>query len=406
MKIVLLNQYYAPDEAATAQLLSDLGSALAGQGHRVTAICCNRSYSDPSRKYPPIEEIDRVVVKRIRTSGFGRQTLLGRSIDYFAFLSGAMTSMLRAKRPDVILSLTTPPMIAAAGASVARLLGAKSVFWCMDVYPDLLYALGTLRRESWAGRLLARFSRATLRSHALVVALDDSMAGRLRMAGARHVEVIHNWSDEDTIDSMAARQSRLREDWGWGERFVVLYSGNLGLTHDFDTVLAAADQLRDDPRVLFAFVGAGPRLSYVDRRSKELALPNLEVRRPVPRDLLGQSLSAGDVHLITLRSDVAGLVVPSKIYGILAAGRPTLYVGPAEGEVFEIISTNRCGAHVPNGDAAALVAAIQRYRTDDVLRQEEGDRARKVFESRFTKRRAIGQFSAALEALSTDAASS
>jgi colanic acid biosynthesis glycosyl transferase WcaI len=399
VKIVLLNQYYAPDEAATALLLSDLGAALSAEGHRVTAIACDRSYADPSRRYPLAEEIDGVLVKRIRTTGFGRRTLIGRGIDYCAFLSGALVKMLVAKRPDVIISLTTPPMIALAGAFVARLRGAKSIFWCMDVYPDLLFALGVLRRGSVAGRVLARLSSLMLRSHAVVIALGDSMAGRLRAAGARHVEVIHNWSDEDTIVPIPARESRLREEWGWSERFVVLYSGNLGLTHEFDTVLAAADRLRDDPDVLFAFVGAGPRLSYVERRRDELHLTNVEIRRPVSRDLLAQSLAAGDLHLITLSGGIPGLVVPSKIYGILAAGRPTLYVGPADGEIFEIISSGRCGTQVLNGDVDGLVAAIQRYRADPVSRDEEGTRAREVFMSRFTKRRAVAQFRAVLQAL-------
>ena len=399
MRILLLNQYYAPDEAATAQVLADLGTALAAEGNSVTAICCDRSYADRSRKYPLREEVDGVRVKRIRTTGFGRSSAAGRSMDYFSFVAGAILAMLRMKRPDVIISLTTPPMIGLAGVLVARLRGGKAILWSMDLYPDLLYALGTLRKRSIAGRALQIVSSATVRSQDAVVALGDSMAARLRVAGARRVEVVHNWSDETAVRPTRAADSRLRREWGWDKRFVVLYSGNLGLAHEFETVLAAADRLRNDPGILFAFVGAGPRLSYVERRRDELQLPNIDIRRPVARNLLSDSLAAGDVHLITLKSGVSGLLVPSKIYGILAAGRPSLYIGPPEGEVFEILRAGRCGTCVDNGQVDALVAAIQSYRSNAVLCAEEGQRARGLFEQQFTKSRAMAQFRAVLESL-------
>ena len=399
MRILLLNQYYAPDEAATAQVLADLGAALAAQGHIVTAICCDRSYADPSRKYPRREQIDGVQARRIRTSGFGRGNALGRTLDYFSFVAGAIIAMLRVERPDIIISLTTPPMIGLAGVFVARLRGGKAILWSMDVYPDILYALGAIKKGSIAGRALQMASSATVRSQDAVVALGDSMAARLRIAGARRVEVVHNWSDENAVLPTRSSESRLRREWGWNNRFVILYSGNLGLAHEFETVLAAADRLRNDPEILFAFVGAGPRLSYVERRRDELQLPNVDIRRPVERSVLSDSLAAGDLHLITLKSGVPGLLVPSKIYGILAAGRPSLYIGPPEGEVFEILRGGRCGTCIDNGKVDVLVAAIQSYRSNAVLCAEEGKRARGLFEQQFTKRRAMAQFRAVLESL-------
>jgi len=399
VRILLLNQYYAPDEAATAQVLADLGAALAKAGNAVIAICCDRSYSDPSRRYPLREEIDGVRVRRIRTSGFGRSNAIGRLLDYVFFVMGAVFSMLRVERPDVIISLTTPPMIGLAGVFVARIRGGKAILWSMDVYPDLLYALGAVRPGSIAGRVLRMASSATVRSQDAVVALGESMAAHLQKAGARRVEVVHNWSDENAVLPTQSSTSRFRREWGWGNRFVILYSGNLGLAHEFDTLLDAADRLRDDPEILFAFIGAGPRLAYVERRRDELRLKNVDIRRPVARDVLSDSLAAGDVHLITLRSGVAGLLVPSKIYGILAAGRPTLYVGPPDGEVFDILRSGRCGTCVGNGQTEALVAAIKAYRSDATLRADEGTRARGLFERQFTKGRAIAQFRAVLDSL-------
>jgi glycosyltransferase involved in cell wall biosynthesis len=399
VKILLLNQYYAPDEAATAQVLADLGAALAKEGHSVTAVCCNRSYTDPSRRYAPRDEIDGVRIRRVRTSGFGRSTAAGRVLDYLFFVTGAILTMLRVERPDVIISLTTPPMIGLAGVFVARLRGGKAVLWSMDVYPDLLYALGAVRPGSIAGRILRLVSSATVRSQDAVVVLGESMAGYLQKAGARRVDVVHNWSDENAVRPTRSSDSKLRHEWGWDKRFVILYSGNLGLAHEFDTLLAAADRLRNDPEILFAFVGAGPRLAYVERRRDELRLGNVDIRRPVARNVLSDSLAAGDVHLITLRTGVSGLLVPSKIYGILAAGRPTLYIGPPEGEVFDILRAGRCGTCIGTGQTDALVAAIEAYRSNASLRADEGTRARGLFERQFTKGRAMAQFRAVLESL-------
>src|SRR5262249_31884939 len=137
-----------------------------------------------------------------------------------------------------------------------------------------------------AGRALRIVSSATVRSQDAVVALGASMAAHLRRAGARRVEIVHNWSDENAIVPIRSSESRLRREWGWDARFVVLYSGNLGLAHEFDTVLDAADRLRDDREILFAFVGSGPRLAYVERRRDELRLPNVDIRRPVARPVL------------------------------------------------------------------------------------------------------------------------
>jgi len=399
VRILLLNQYYAPDEAATAQVLADLGAALAAAGHSVTAICCNRSYADPAKRYPTREVVDGVRVRRIRTTGFGRRSAAGRMLDYFSFVTGAFLAMLRVERPDVIISLTTPPMIGLAGVFVARIRGGKAVLWSMDVYPDLLYALGAVRPRSIAGRLLRMLSSATVRSQDAVVALGESMAAHLKKAGARRVEVVHNWSDENSVLPIQSSESRFRREWGWDNRFVILYSGNLGLAHEFDTLLAAADRLRNVPEILFAFVGAGPRLAYVERRRDELHLANVDIRRPVARNVLSDSLAAGDVHLITMRSGVSGLLVPSKIYGILAAGRPTLYVGPPEGEIFDILRGGRCGTCVDNGQIDALVTAIEAYRSNAKLRADEGTRARGLFERQFTKSRAMAQFRAVLESL-------
>ena len=392
MRVVLLNQYYAPDEAATAQILADLGAGLARQGHRVRAVCASRAYADPRVRYPRRETIDGVEIRRTWASGFGRGRNLGRMLDYLTFLVGAAGTLAFQRRPDVVISLSTPPMIALLGLMLAKLRRARSVYWVMDIYPDLAFELGALERGSLVGRLLGRCSRLLLERSDSVVALGETMAGKLRAGGAGRVAVVHNWADGEVIRPRPVDSHVLRRDWGWDGRFVVLYSGNMGLAHEFDTVLDAAEILRDEPRVLFAFVGQGPRRAEVEERASQRGLPNVEFRPYVPREALGESLGSGDVHLVTLRPGMPGLLVPSKIYGILAAGRPTLYVGPGEGEIADILGQGRCGTSVVVGDGEGLAAAVRRYLADDDLTQTHGRNAREIFDRRFTKEHGLSAF--------------
>jgi glycosyltransferase involved in cell wall biosynthesis len=392
VNVILLNQYYAPDEAATAQILADVGASLAGAGHDVVALCSDRAYADPRRRYPRRETIDGVRVHRARATGFGRGSRLGRVVDYATFLTGAAFAFAFGKRPDAVLCLSTPPMMAAVGLVLTRLRRARFVFWVMDVYPDLAFALGVLRPGSVAGRLLGRLARATLERSDRVVALGECMGKQLERQGARDVVVIHNWADEKVILPRSLEDHPIRTEWGWRNRFVVAYSGNLGLAHEFKTVLAAAERLRDHPSVLFSFIGGGPRRPEVENAAAERGLPNVEFRPYMDRGRLGESLTAPDVHLVTLRDSVPGLLVPSKIYGILAAGRPTLYVGPQRGEIAEIVHDGGCGARIAPGDVDALVESILEYERD-------ADRCRREGRERFTRARGAGAFVRLIERL-------
>jgi len=449
-RIILLNQYYAPDEAATAQMLGDLGAALAEEGYEVTAICCDRSYADPARRYRRREVIDGVRVERAASTGFGRARILGRLADYLTFFLGATRRLLFGPRPDVVISLTTPPFIALIGTLCARLRGARSIFWSMDVYPDVAYELGTIRKNSLAGHVVGLLSRWTLRLADVVVALGETMGERLSVAGARRVVVIHNWASENISDSGfrildleetgeaeisgsgTRKSTSFREERGWSDAFVVMYSGNVGLAHEFETLLEGAKGISDfgfrvsnlkdseagsepadsqpspllnpkfeirNSKCLFVFIGGGPRFDATRARAARLGLTNVEFHPYVSRDRLGESLAAADLHVVTLRHRMPGLLVPSKIYGILAAGRPTLYVGPREGEVYDILREGKCGSTVDIGDAEGVVAIIKSYTDDPRKGLEEGRRARALFEARFTRERAIRQFSELLEGL-------
>lgn len=403
MRLVLLNQYYAPDEAATAQMLADLGAALAATGHEGTAICCDRSYADSSRRYPRRETIDGIRIVRARCTGFGRSSTIGRLTDYVTFLLGATRQLLFGAKPDVVISLTTPPLIALLGTFCARLRGARSVFWSMDVYPDVAFELGALRRRSLVGRVFSFLSKLTLRTPDVVVALGDSMGARLSALGAKKVVVIHNWAPVESgvreLRAADGASNRFRQERGWGADCVVMYSGNMGMAHEFETVLGAAKKLEAAAGVRFVFVGGGPRLLEVKQRVGELGLSNVEFHPYVAREALNESLSAADLHLVTMREGMQGLLVPSKIYGILGARRAPLYVGPAEGEIHDLVTKGACGTSIRIGDVEGLVAAIRRYRDQPALVAEHGNLARQFYEDNFTRERSVAKFVRLIEDL-------
>lgn len=399
MRIVLLNQYYVPSEAPTALLLADLGQALAAAGHEVTAICSGRDYANPERRYPRTETRAGVRVRRVSNSGFGRGRRLGRLVDYLTFMVGALLRLAIQRKPDVIVVLTTPPMLAFPSWCIARLRSTRLVFWVMDVYPDLAFELGVVRRGSPGATVLSYLSQRVLKGADAVVALGEVMAAHLKQAGARRVETVHNWADGDAIRPRSVGDHPLRQAWGWSNRFVVLYSGNLGLAHEFDTILDAAELLRDRSDLLLAFVGSGPQAGRVKAEVRRRGLNNVEFRPWMAQEQLGLSLTAGDVHVVTLRRGLAGLLVPSKIYGILAAGRPTIYVGPQKSEIAEILQVGGCGVSIAPGQARAFADAVLAYASESERRLEHGRRARDRFDRAFDKTQAVRRLTDVIESV-------
>jgi glycosyltransferase involved in cell wall biosynthesis len=400
VKIVFLNRYFFPDHSATSQLLSDLAFHLASQGCEVHVIASRQRYDEPGAQLPPQETIRRVTVHRVWTSAFGRGNLPGRALDYLTFYICTGFALLRLASPgDVVVAKTDPPLLSLVAGPIAWLKGARLINWLQDIFPEVAGAIGMGWAGGWLGRVLARLRDRTLRSAYLNVVLGSTMQRYLisRGVGESKLRVIHNWADGISIRPVLANANRLRREWGYSDRFVVMYSGNLGRVHEFQTIIEAAEQLRRDEKILFLFVGGGQQASFVRNQSVTRRLQNVEFQPYQSREVLGESLCVGDVHLISLRPEVDGLIVPSKFYGIAAAGRPTIFVGSLDGEIAQIIDREQCGIAVRSGDASGLVAAIGRLKSDPVLLQRYGDNARRVFDGRFDKRIALADWEEVLK---------
>jgi colanic acid biosynthesis glycosyl transferase WcaI len=374
VKLVFINRYYWPDRSATSQLLTDLATHLAGCGHDVRVVAGDREQDPAAARLPARTRERGVDIRRLRSSAFGRGNLLGRVLDYVIFYLGALWFVLaHVRRGDVVVAKTDPPLLGAVLSPALRLKGATLVNWLQDLYPEVAEQLGVLRPSLFTG-LLRRLRNASLRRARMNVVIGERMRERvLALAPGAAVTVIPNWSEPLECPPVPSPDNPYRRQLGLGSKVVFGYSGNLGRAHRFDALLAAGAQLRDRSDIHFLVIGDGPQLASV--RAAAQGFPNWSFLPPQPRERLAESLGAIDVHLVSLEPELEGLIVPSKIYGVLAAGRPCIFIGSAEGEVADLLRRGDCGATVAPEDVVGLVQTLQRYATDATLRSNQGKSA-------------------------------
>jgi colanic acid biosynthesis glycosyl transferase WcaI len=300
-----------------------------------------------------------------------------RIASYATFIAGAMIRSLRGQPPEVILTLTTPPLIGLVGTLVKRFRGGRHFIWEMDLYPDIAEELRVLRRESVLSKLIGAIADYVRRNADGIIALGDDMKERLIRRGLTEskIHVIHNWADGREIHPLPWRPLPL----------TVHYSGNLGLAHETRTIRDAMLTLRTDPRFRFIFAGGGPQRRDLEAFCRANALSQTEFRPYCARGELGQSLSEGHLGLATQKPETVGSVVPSKVYGIMAAGRPILYIGDHRATPARIIERFGCGWHVEAGDAEYLVTLLNRLAGRPEEIHAAGERARRAFLENFDR---------------------
>jgi colanic acid biosynthesis glycosyl transferase WcaI len=385
-KTVFINRFFWPDHSATSQLLTDLAFTLAVHGKRVSVITSRQRYDEPLAQLPSSETASGVIIERVWTSRYGRHGLPGRAFDYLTFYLSALWQMWRTvSKDDVVVAMTDPPLICIPAALVASMRGAKLVIWHQDLFPEVASVLGVKGMRGSFAEILLRLRNIPVRRASLNVVLSRNMAQRLIDEGnpGENIRIIPNWADGSAIYPTEPDENPLRAAWGLRERFVVGYSGNVGRVHEFVTLLEAAEQLREEPRIVFLFIGDGYYRAWIEREAKERGLNNIMFRPYQPRERLIDSLGVPDLHIISLRQDMEGLVFPSKLYGILAAGRPSLFIGAEQGDVSRILRTEQCGLVAGEGDTRGVVEGIRQLQRDPALKHAMGGRARALFERHY-----------------------
>lgn len=395
-RVIFLNRFFFPDHSATSQLLGDLAFDLARRGRAVHVVTSRQRYDVPDARLPAAETIAGVEVHRVATTRFGRSALVGRGLDYLSFYAAVWRRVLSLAQPgDTVVAKTDPPMLCVPAMHAARRRSLRLVNWMQDIYPELAARLGVPLLRGAVGRGLARLRDASLDIAVANVVVGDKMAESVRGRGvpAARVHVIPNWCDDEAIAPISHADNPLYRAWRLEGRFVIGYSGNLGRGHEFETVLGAAERLRDDARMLFLCIGGGHKLDELVSRVDALGLGG--AFRFVPyqdREQLRYSLGAADVHWISLKPELEGLMVPSKLYGIAAAGRPVIAITAKDGEVATLVRQHRCGCVVEPGDSAALADALVGLATDDEACAAMGRHARAMLDAQFTRRHALDRW--------------
>jgi colanic acid biosynthesis glycosyl transferase WcaI len=408
-RLIFVNRFFFPDHSATSQILSDLAYHLAGAGRDVHVVTSTQLYDDPKAALPVSEIIEGVHVHRVPSTGFGRDKLLGRSIDYLSFYRSMWRYLVALARPgDIIVAKTDPPLTSVIAMTAARRKGACLVNWLQDIYPETAVALGVpLMRGPVAASLTALRNRSLRQAEATVV-VGDLMARKVESLGApsSRVHVITNWCHDEEIRPVAQSENPLRQTWGLAGQFVLGYSGNLGRAHEFETVLAAAEHLRTEPHFIFLMTGGGKRFAELSRVVKRQGLTSSFRFIPYQdQKTLPYSLAVADAHWLSLNPKLEGLIVPSKFYGIAAVGKPIIVIADKDGEIARLVQQHGCGIVVAPGDAEALVDALRLLSNAPGTISEMGRRARAMLDAHFTRQQALQRWSGLLDQLDKSSAS-
>ena len=372
-RFILVNRYFHPDESATSQFATDLARHLAAR-REVLVLTSRQLLEQPEARLParggmgmpPYE----VRIHRLWSTARGRNWLPGRLLDYVSFLAAVgLWLLFWARRGDTVLSKTDPPLLGVVTTFATLGRGVRRVQWLQDLFPEAAVGLGFLGGRSWTVRCLSSLGRVSLRRSHLVVVNSAGMLARLRdqVGGARLVH-IPNWA-EDHVSAKDCRPTELvvgrhsdAAALSVGRHsdaaIVVGYSGNLGRAHPIEGLLQIAESC-DDPAIQFLFTGGGANHQRLRERVRQLGRSNWSFLPYQPREQLGALLRRADLHFVILDPRVEGFMFPSKVFGILSAGRPILHLGDASGEVAQLLREHDCGWSLPADGGAQILSLLQ-----------------------------------------------
>jgi glycosyltransferase involved in cell wall biosynthesis len=411
VRFLLLNQTFYPDVASTAQHLSDLALGLVQRGHTVTVLASRRAYDEPAQVFPKREMWRGVRILRVSSTAFGKDARWRRAADFASFMSACAMRLVFIERPDVVVALTSPPLISFVGACLALVRRCRFVYWVMDLNPDEAVAAGWLKARSLMTTLLEFISRWSLQRADKVIVLDRFMRERIAARTARKVHVIPPWAHDGEVKFDAAGRERFRQTHGLTAKFVVMYSGNHSPCHPLDTLLEAAQRLADVPEVVFCFVGGGSEWRRIRRLKEDGKIRTVEhsghscnqVAQPAqalrdrspmsnvlclpyqPLSELSGSLSAADLHVVVMGEPFVGLVHPCKVYNILQVGAPVLYIGPRPSHVSDLAEVTEGTARwfrAKHGSVESVLAIIELARKEGLQSER---RVSQPFRSGFSK---------------------
>ncbi len=367
--ILVVSQVFVPDPASVGQHMADVAIELArrfqtGDKYDLRVYASARGYENPTVEYPRRETIGAADVRRFPFASFGKKSMPLRVLGTAVFMIQAFIAAMFTPRLAGIFFSTSPPLIGLPLSIAAAFRRVPTVYWAMDLNPDQLFALGKLKQSDCICRLLEATNRFILKRSALVIALDRFMAKRLaaRKIPRLKIFVLPPWPHENSIaDAPTPTENPFRMRHNLNGKFVIMYSGNHSPSNPLTTILNAIVRLKAEPDIKFLFVGGGGAKKQVEEYIRNHELTNAISLPYQPLADLKHSLSAADVHIVSLGEEMIGIIHPCKIYGAMAAARPILFLGPQPSHISDLLDQHEIGLQIRHGDINGAVEAIRRF---------------------------------------------
>ncbi len=402
-KFLIITQVFVPDPTAVGQYFDEAAKVLAEDCATVTILTANHGYDNPDDRYADKEARDGIEIKRLPLSSFGKGNIAIRIFAQLSFLMQCILRGLITPRLTDLLVSTSPPMAAITAVIIGFFRPKVKVhYWVMDINPDQAVTLGTFSSKHPLVLALNWLNRRILKRADSIIALDRFMRARLEKKLRcpaddlrTPIQVIPPWPMEDYLDTVPHSENPFRKEKDWSDKFVVMYSGNHSIVHPLKTILDAAKALKDDPRFVFAFIGGGKGKAIIEAQLRgQLGNASNIISLPYqPLDQIRYSLSAADLHIVSLGDNMSGIVHPCKIYGVLRIGRPVLTLGPKESYLSDITIGNEVGWSIKHGDVDSAVAALRAAASQTKEeRVAAALRAKKIAAKNFSRKELINKF--------------
>ena len=394
-RILFLNRSYWPDTEATGQLLTALCEGLADR-FDIHVLAGQPNVTATQADWTNAAEKNGVTIHRVRHTTLSKRNIVLKAVNFVSFVRACRKQIGRLPKPDVVVFETDPFLLPFVADRFRRHSGCTMIGYLQDIYPDVAVALKKVSNNA-AIRTLRKKMFRIYRRCAQMVVLSKDMKQLLEDSDipSEQITIIPNWADTDRIVPIE-NENRFREKFDLQDRFVAMYSGNLGLTQRLEEFVEAAAILKDDPEIQFVFVGGGARKPNLQQQVADLGLSNVLFCDYQPLEELAHSLSAADLHLIPLTAELSRCLMPSKLYGILAAGRPYLTNAPESSELFDVTTAHDVGITVRAGSAEAIAEAVRDAKNNRDRLKQMGRNARALAEQQYTRRGAVEAFATLL----------
>lgn len=387
--LVILSQYFYPEIASTGQLLTELAEDLVKYGCKIKVYTGKPSYYGNIKEYEKREIYHGIEIYRLFNTTLNKNSKLGKIVNSLSYFISIIFKLLSSKDRYPLLIVSNPPFLPIAGFLFKKIKNQKYVFLIHDVYPDIAVRLDYLKEDSFIVKIWNKINYIILKNAEEIIVLGEYMAEILEKKYLTvdniRIKIIHNWADEKIILPLKKGDNWFIKKYNLMNKLIILYSGNIGLFQDLETIIKAAERLKNYDDIIFLFIGDGGGLYKLKEMVKKYKLANVKFLPYQPKEYLPYSLTASDISVVALEKGVEGLGVPSKIYGILASGRAVLGLVGENCEVADIIANAECGFRVNQGDVGIFVKKIKYIYENPEILKTMGENSRRYFERHFTR---------------------